>query len=403
MSTGPMLDPHALVGLAGEIVSELAKDSEADEPAILISILAGFGNAIGRTAYAYAGGNQYTNLYACIVGDTSTARKGTSWNISESLLRLAFRDWGDRILTSLTTGEGLIHEIRDERKSKTRDPGSGELVEKVVDAGVDDKRLFAVTEEFSLILARMKREGNILSGTLRDAWQSKLLTVPTKGNPMRATEPHVGCLAHITSEELIGCLTMMEVWNGFGNRYIFILACRHKFIPLPVEPDPTMMERLAAELRSCREFSQSVKRMDFTPEARRVWCGIYETHLERAEPGTYGAMRCRASAQIRRLAVIYALLGRSPVVRLEDLLAALAVWDYADATLRHIWGKSSWEGLAKKIYGFLLDSQEGLSRTSISDALGRHEDADKISSALAIRLIRFFRNARAGRPHLNEP
>jgi hypothetical protein len=46
-----------------------------------VSFLLAAGNAIGRTVFAVADGSRhYTNEFAVVVGQSSKARKGTSWN-----------------------------------------------------------------------------------------------------------------------------------------------------------------------------------------------------------------------------------------------------------------------------------------------------------------------------------
>src|SRR5437660_12573476 len=72
-------------------------------------------------------------------------------------------------------------------------------------------------------------------------------------------------------------------------------------------------------------------------ESRSLWAAEYP-RLSAGEPGLLGAILGRAEAHVLRLSLIYAVLDRSPVVRPEHLHAALAVWDYADASARRIFG-----------------------------------------------------------------
>jgi ABC-2 type transport system ATP-binding protein len=51
----------------------------AEGPNQLVQFLAAFGNAFGRNAYMQAGGSHhYPNLFVCVVGKSSKARKGTA-------------------------------------------------------------------------------------------------------------------------------------------------------------------------------------------------------------------------------------------------------------------------------------------------------------------------------------
>ena len=54
-----------------------------------------------------------------------------------------------------------------------------------------------------------------------------------------------------------------------------------------------------------------------------------------------GAILGRAEAQVLRLALIYALLDGSAFIDEPHMLAALACWDYAEASARFVFGDAS--------------------------------------------------------------
>lgn len=67
-------------GLAGEVVRTIEPHTEADPVALLVQFLAAFGSCLGRGPhYQVEGDAHHANLYAVLVGDSSKARKGTSW------------------------------------------------------------------------------------------------------------------------------------------------------------------------------------------------------------------------------------------------------------------------------------------------------------------------------------
>ena len=75
----PVLEEKALVGLAGDFVETVGPHSEADPAALLMQLLAWFGNAVGSSPfYQVEGDRHHCNLYVVVVGDTSRSRKGTS-------------------------------------------------------------------------------------------------------------------------------------------------------------------------------------------------------------------------------------------------------------------------------------------------------------------------------------
>jgi hypothetical protein len=119
----PELDDKALHGLPGEVVLGMSPHTEADKVALLASQMAAFGNAIGRGAHMRVGSDRhYVNLYVGLVGETSKARRGMSWNQVSDLLHTADPFWAeDRIMGGLSSGEGLIYAVRDPRLSEDAD------------------------------------------------------------------------------------------------------------------------------------------------------------------------------------------------------------------------------------------------------------------------------------------
>ena len=98
-----------------------------------------------------------------------------------------------------------------------------------------------------------------------------------------------------------------------------------------------------------------------------------------------GAVTSRAEAQCVRLALIYALLDGATNIDLPHIKAALAVWEYAEASAAHIFGASLGDPVADDIYRALRHAgREGMSRTAIRDLFGRNQSADRIGAALAL-------------------
>jgi len=115
----------AYYGLAGEIAHAIEPHTEADKAAILIQFLVAFGNVVARHAYYQVEAVQHhTNLFAVLVGDSSKARKGTSWGHVERIFGELDSVWkNDRLTTGLSSGEGLIWAVRDEDEEDEKDEG----------------------------------------------------------------------------------------------------------------------------------------------------------------------------------------------------------------------------------------------------------------------------------------
>jgi hypothetical protein len=85
-----------------------------------------------------------------------------------------------------------------------------------------------------------------------------------------------------------------------------------------------------------------------------------------------------------RLACLYALLDRSPVVRAPHLLAALALWDYCQASGRFIFGDAMGDTSADKLLTALRAAANGLSKTEISkDVFNKNKSAGDIAALLS--------------------
>jgi hypothetical protein len=77
----PTLREAALYGVAGMAVRALAPHTEAHPAAILLQLLAAFGNAVGPAPHCMVDATRHgLNLFVVLVGESSKARKGTSWN-----------------------------------------------------------------------------------------------------------------------------------------------------------------------------------------------------------------------------------------------------------------------------------------------------------------------------------
>jgi hypothetical protein len=80
--------------------------------------------------------------------------------------------------------------------------------------------------------------------------------------------------------------------------------------------------------------------------------------------------------------LLYALLDTSRTIERPHLEAALACWDYAEASARYLFGASLGDPVADTILGALGRSPKGLTRTDISGLFKNHAKASQIDRAL---------------------
>jgi hypothetical protein len=378
---------EAFSGLAGDVVRTIAPHSEADPHAVLLTSLAAFGSAAGPEPHFMVGQTRHgLRLNVVIVASTGQGRKGTSLEEVRGIYRRASPEWADGCITSgLSSGEGLIHEVRDptEKQEPVKEGGKITGYQTVTtDEGVTDKRRLVIESEFARTLRVMNRDGNILSTVIRQAWDSDTLRTLTKFSPLRATGAHIGILAHITEEDLKRHLDGTEAANGFGNRFIWQVARRSQFLPDGGSVPAAELDALAERLSEALDFAQCVGELRRDTEARDMWHAVYED-LSKGKPGLAGALLGRAEAQTMRLACVYALLDLSDVVRGKHLLASLALWERAEASVRYIFGDATGDPVADTIMS-ALRAQGELSQTAIRDLFSRNVKADRIARALSI-------------------
>src|SRR5215831_8961830 len=191
----------------------------------------------------------------------------------------------------------------------------------------DDKRLMVIESEFAGELRILRRDGNTLSPTIRDAWDSGNLNNMSKNQPAQATGAHISIIGHVTLEELRRYLDRTEMGNGFANRHLFACVKRSKCLPEGGSIDEVDFAPMRRKLQAAIDFARKQKRLSWDAEARKRWHAVYPD-LSAARPGLLGAVIARAEAQVVRLATIYALLDCSAQIRTEHLEAALALWKF---------------------------------------------------------------------------
>jgi hypothetical protein len=291
-------------------------------------------------------------------------------------------EWSrERKRSGLSSGEGLIYQVRDEREEERTDRKTGETELVIVDPGVKDKRLLVFEPEFARGLKTMAREGNILSTTIRQAWDDGTLSPMTKHSPLIATGAHISIIGHITREELLRHLTETEQCNGYANRFLWFLVKRSKELPRGGGTPDEVLNPLIERLRVAVEFATEVGCMVRDDKAEALWDAVYHD-LSEEKPGLVGSVTARGEPQTMRLACIYALLDCSPVIKEEHLSAALALWNYSENCARAVFGDLSGDPVADRIMEALQRVPKGMSETDIYDLFGRHVRSERIMIAL---------------------
>ena len=382
IAAAPVLDNVALHGPVGDWVRLVQQHTEAAPAALLTSALVAIGALIGRAPSVTLDGARHgINLFALLIGPTSSGRKGTAVAWARRLLRMLDENFlRVNMVAGLSSGEGIIHALRDARDADASGKGA--------DPGIVDKRLLVVEGEFSSVLRVQRRDGNILSAILREAWDGFSLHTLTKGSPQVASDPHVAVIGQITPEELRRRLEEADVFDGYLNRFLFCWCERAQVLPFGSEPDAG--EERVAVGRIVRAVGTARSRgpVEAMTAAARTWWGSHYEALTTGRPGRVGAATQRGAAQVRRLALLYAVIDEERTLDVPHLEAALALWRYCEGTAALVLGTSELSNRAMRLAEALLAAGEaGMDREMIRAEVGSNNVSAK-DIAAALRELR---------------
>jgi len=359
--TWPVPIDFGRMGAAGRIAILTTQGTEIDPHATLFSTLTVFGGVVGPGTFLHVGESRhYPRLFSVLVGASSRGRKGSSLQPIVALFGEIVPEFKEiRTSGPLSSGEGLLWRIRDKSEEVDKEGLP-------VDPGVDDKRLIVLDGEFAAVLRSMKRETNTLSAILRSSWDDGDIAPLTKSKPVRVTGGHVCFVSHITSSELLVCLTESDALNGFANRILWICTRRQGSVAFPPRLSPEARAEIRTILEKALKLASRTSEIPLTPEARAIFEKAYPI-LTQERPGLYGAATSRAEAQTLRLAMILCLLDGSPVIRGDDMFRALDCWRFAEESARFVYGDREPDQRANKILDYLQDGEK--TSTEITNVL----------------------------------
>jgi hypothetical protein len=394
----PILDESAFVGLPGEFIRSVEPYSEADPVGLLLHTLIGAGVMIGAQPHVlveHAPHCARTN--ALLVGVTAGGRKGTAWSAPRYLFSKIDDSFiSKRVKSGLSSGEGLIFQVRDPRNEKEpiREGGkrTGDIIgyrDLLTDPGEPDKRLLLIESEFASALTVMEREGNTLSPVLRDMWDHGSLSPLTKKDPIVATGAHAAVIGHITQHELLSKLTTNDRANGVANRFLFALVRQSKFLPSG-EGVPPRNPR-AVLLALFAHLGESANTRPIDPRCRnRTALGVRLSEAgrspSRADWRDTGPWR-GASASAQPDLCLVRRNRSKPIGHRHSsphLLAALAIWDYCTASAYHIFGDAVGDPVADRLLRLIKAGPQ--TDTELYGALGKH-GGDGTRKTLALDLL----------------
>jgi hypothetical protein len=143
------------------------------------------------------------------------------------------------------------------------------------------------------------------------------------------------------------------------------MAKRSKLIPKPLPLEKMDKNKVSAIVKGLQEGIAFAKKGGEVPMESKtfeeVWTPYYETQ------DFVSPVENRRNAHIARLAMLYALLDKSRVIRAPHLHAAIAVWTYCRDSARYLFAAHHrTETEEEKILKLLAQHPEGLTTTQIT-------------------------------------
>ncbi|WP_018684740.1 DUF3987 domain-containing protein [Actinokineospora enzanensis] len=338
----PPVDPAVFDTFLGQVAQHLDPFTEADPVNVLATLLAASGTAMGSGPHVVVGGFERHPLltWPLVIGHTYSGRKGTGFNVAKTVLSHAIPDFvAENVKSGLSSGEGLAavfatDDPDDHPTGKTKTKGRGKTGG-LLPAG--DVRLLVYESEWGLTMARMKREGNTLSATLRAAWEGgDLSTLNVDARTARDT--HIGIVAHITPQEFSAKVSATDMAGGTYNRFLPLAVARSKSLPLPTAVDHTLLLQFGAALADRLTAGARLDRIELGPGAFETWRDFYHEFdgPETDRDPLLAQFTSRAVPNCLRIAATYAALDRTPHITTHHLHAAAALVRYSIASARAI-------------------------------------------------------------------
>jgi hypothetical protein len=109
--------------------------------------------------------------------------------------------------------------------------------------------------------------------------------------------------------------------------------------------------KIVRKFRDALIWSRDKERViELDPKAREIWRRFYsQVEIEGDdESELLTAIRARAAANTRRIALIYAALDKSTKVKPVHVRAAIEIWRYSEASAQFLWGEFDPIGIPRR-------------------------------------------------------
>lgn len=380
----PPLDPAAFDCFLGGLARGIEDWTEGDLVNVLVSLVCVSGVHLGQSPHVRAGDDVHPLLvWPLVIGHTNRGRKGAGWSSARRLVLAADPDFMvTNQRSGLTSGEGLAAMFTDDPDTP---PADTETATPTARAGgrlpPGDRRLLVFEAEWAAVMARMKREGNSLSATLRGAWEGGDLSTLAVSARI-APSSHVGILAHITPGEFKAKVSHSDLAGGTYNRFLPVMVSRSKFLPGGQGAPTAVINGLGAELADRLRHGADVGTLGFTTAGDALWRRLYvEFGTDHGDTGQVEQFISRAAPNCLRIAAIHAALDGAAAIDARHLTAAAALVRYSIDSARAALGNTR---EASALLAWITEAgTDGRTKTDITKVLFKgHKTAEEIQPLL---------------------
>jgi hypothetical protein len=371
------LDFHSLPLPAGValLLTHLDPLTDAPHTSLVLASMVAMSALVGPVPSLQWRGRHRAALFGCLVGESNYGRKGATMRE----VRNAFMQVDvllDQIeVSGLASGEVLVDILNE---SKQNDLGTALIWE----------------HEIANVLILAAREGSIMSGNLRRAWDGDTVQSRsrTKGKSS-ASGYNVAFMGGITPGELAKRLSADDIANGWANRFLWFYSEKRAGGYDPTH-DGTLDRQTIDYLQQCIEFGRNLAgTLLIKPTYTMVLRPDAQAHLEALAVsldvppvGAIGALRQRMPAHIVRLAMVAALFDMERQVSLDHVLFAEALARYAVDSMRAVFGVRVDDPLAMLVLGVLVQAPGHWLNTSDLRRATGGKDHSRLMSALRVLL-----------------
>jgi len=392
----PLRNGDVFACYLGDIALRLNPTTEADPIGVMASLLGPVGVAIGPGPHLRIGDDLHPLVvWPLLVGRTGIGKKGTAWATARRVITAAAPEFAAcNIHSGLTSGEGLAAVFaEDDPDDQPRKPNRTARPARLLPT--DDTRLLDFEPEWAGVMARMRRDGNSLSATLRAAWEGGNLSTLTVTARV-ARQSHIGVMAHITPQEFADKVSLSDMAGGTYNRFLPVFVACSKLLPGgSVAPDELVTE-LGTDLAARLDKAAGLGLLGFAADGERAWRRLYlELGTHFGDDGPVEQFTSRAGPNCLRVAAIYAALDGTDAITADHLTAAAALIRYSTASARAVFTNNTDQ---TRLLAFIIDAGAiGRTKTEITKELFKNKPPTDLP-VLLDRLLTSGRIAITERP-----